>query len=306
MARQLLLFGLLAAVLLSEFIVPIICAEWTYSGMNDPDKWPGVCRTGQYQSPIDIGEMGIQEISFEPLAMINYEGYFNMTLTNNGHTVQLTMHHPNRGTITAGGLQGVYYLEQAHFHWPSEHTLLGKKYPLELHFVHYDRKYLSVEKALFDPEGVAVLAVIFHESPNRNTMLDPLIEGVQSVGVKTYTSKGLMRLQKLQTLLPQDTNKFYRYHGSLTTPGCNESVVWTIFTETIPISKDQIQAFRQVKTKSGAFLERNNRPLQQQNDRVLYFQTSPAPRVEWISAGSGRLQAEVLLMFAFVIAVGLM
>jgi len=33
----------------------------------------------------------------------------------------------------------------------------------------------------------------------------------------------------LKKVLPQNTNEFYRYNGSLTTPNCQEIVVWTIF-----------------------------------------------------------------------------
>ena len=33
-----------------------------------------------------------------------------------------------------------------------------------------------------------------------------------------------------------DTNAFYRYMGSLTTPTCNESVRWTVFADTIKIN----------------------------------------------------------------------
>lgn len=40
--------------------------------------------------------------------------------------------------------------------------------------------------------------------------------------------------------LPRDTAGFYRYLGSLTTPDCTEGIVWTIFTNTIPISESQV------------------------------------------------------------------
>lgn len=44
----------------------------------------------------------------------------------------------------------------------------------------------------------------------------------------------------LADLLPSDTDNFYRYKGSLTTPTCNDAVVWTVFKEELEISTDQV------------------------------------------------------------------
>lgn len=38
---------------------------------------------------------------------------------------------------------------------------------------------------------------------------------------------------------------YYRYKGSLTTPGCTEAVIWTLFENPIPLSIEQ------VRTQSG-------------------------------------------------------
>lgn len=38
-----------------------------------------------------------------------------------------------------------------------------------------------------------------------------------------------------------DRTKYYRYLGSLTTPLCNEAVVWTVFKEPIRVSKDLVR-----------------------------------------------------------------
>ena len=45
---------------------------------------------------------------------------------------------------------------------------------------------------------------------------------------------------KPKDLMPSDTDKFYRYSGSLTTPGCFESVVWTVFDQPIQMSEEQV------------------------------------------------------------------
>jgi len=44
----------------------------------------------------------------------------------------------------------------------------------------------------------------------------------------------------LKTLLPSKVNDFARYPGSLTTPPCNESVTWTVFTKPITITREQV------------------------------------------------------------------
>lgn len=48
---------------------------------------------------------------------------------------------------------------------------------------------------------------------------------------------------KLQQLLPQDTSNFFTYNGSLTTPPCNEVVIWSIFTQPFFITTSQVKLF---------------------------------------------------------------
>lgn len=42
--------------------------------------------------------------------------------------------------------------------------------------------------------------------------------------------------------LPPSKNltRYFRYNGSLTTPDCAEAVVWTVFENAIPLSRDQV------------------------------------------------------------------
>lgn len=62
-------------------------------------------------------------------------------------------------------------------------------------------------------------------------------------------------------LLP-NVRAYYRYAGSLTTPPCSETVLWTVFAEPVEASKAQIDAF-------AAIFPMNARPAQKLNRRFL-------------------------------------
>lgn len=44
----------------------------------------------------------------------------------------------------------------------------------------------------------------------------------------------------IQELLPKNMNEYYRYEGSLTTPPCYPSVLWTVFRHPVHISEEQV------------------------------------------------------------------
>jgi len=46
----------------------------------------------------------------------------------------------------------------------------------------------------------------------------------------------------LLSLLP-DSGTYYRYYGSLTTPPCYETVLWTVYQQPVVISKRQVRSF---------------------------------------------------------------
>ena len=66
--------------------------------------------------------------------------------------------------------------------------------------------------------------------------LEPALRRIQKGGATV----GVQDPPRLQDLMPWNTNDFYRYDGSLTTPNCNEVVTWTIFLETVKITHKQV------------------------------------------------------------------
>jgi carbonic anhydrase len=163
-------------------------------------------------------------------------------VVNNGHTIQV-----NGGAGNSIRVDGVTYrLLQFHFHTPSEHTLNGKRFPLELHLVHQDASgHLAVVGVLFQQSGSNLsLAPVWKHLPSRVGEQRPLGAAFNA-----------------GSLLPAD-RRSYRYTGSLTTPTCAEGVRWMVMESPVRISLGQVDAFRRL-------VPFNSRPLQPLNGRLL-------------------------------------
>ena len=149
-------------------------------------------------------------------------------------------------------LHYLYYIEQLHFHWGknssygSEHTIDNKRYPLEMHLVHYNSKYQNVSDAVLGEErnGLAVISVLFEISKEDNEKLEPIMKKTHAVREVDGEVVSLgFEGQALADLLPRSKD-FVTYEGSLTTPPCAEVVSWIVLKEKAAISERQIQLFR--------------------------------------------------------------
>nr|KAG5708213.1 hypothetical protein BaRGS_021147 [Batillaria attramentaria] len=157
--------------------------------------------------------------------------------------------------VEGGGLPGRYRTAEFHFHWGStasvgsEHAIDGNKYCLEMHVVNYAEKYGTLARAMDQPDGLAVLGVLFQVSDQDNPDFVPLADSAQYI----HKAGDYQMLQgiRLRSLLPADTSRYFRYSGSLTTPRCYETVTWSVFEEPQKISDRQVSQLRNLLHESG-------------------------------------------------------
>jgi carbonic anhydrase len=227
---------------------------WHYEGAEGPANWGklsptfAACGEGRSQSPIDIskptrGTTPELRTAF-PAAELRIAHHEHVADgINNGHTIQIN--YPSADTLTLGGAS--YQLVQYHFHSPSEHTVDGKHFPMEMHMVHKSAGGKLAVVGVFIAEGV------------HNKAFDPVWANLPAQkGVETHYPAVTV---DVDALLPTARTS-YRYDGSLTTPPCSEGVNWIVMTTPIQLSSEQVQAFtRRIKD--------NNRPVQMLNGRTI-------------------------------------
>ncbi|XP_002735849.1 carbonic anhydrase 7-like [Saccoglossus kowalevskii] len=232
---------------------------WSYKGNTGPEHWSMNYKhcAGERQSPINIDTTKVIKKDLGPLTWIGMKGKLidesrpsAMQILNNGHTVQVNL----KGDYYAsgGGLPSGYKATQLHFHWGedkkrgSEHQLNGKQYPGEVHLVAYDFiRFNSLEEALQNPTGVAVFATFIDIGKKNNDGYNAIIDGMDEVEFNGEVYD-YQKTFPIHPLMSNKRNVFYRYEGSLTTPPCYESVLWTVFKEPVRISQRQMQFFREM------------------------------------------------------------
>jgi len=262
---------------------------WNYNASSEegPSHWGQFYPAcyGASQSPINLVSAGVaQDVVYGELTFENYTVVpsYNFTLVNNGVEVQINMEDRIR-TFNGEGLRGPYTLEQFHFHWSqenahgSEHTVDDIGHAMEIHFVHYDASlYTSVSQAssVGDSQGVAVIGVFVDvNTTNANEALESISTHLHSI--INYNESTTMAPFAVMDLFPVGKS-YYRYQGSLTTPGCSESVVWTVMAQQIYISQTAIDEFRKIYDQYGELIESNDRPVQSINTRMMWIGAIPA------------------------------
>jgi carbonic anhydrase len=233
-----------AAVVAATPPPPKISNVWSYEGEYGPANWGKInpawakCSDGNRQSPIDIRDG--MKVELEQITFDYHPSSFNVT--DNGKTVQVMIGSGN--FITVGNR--TYELIQFHFHRPSEERINGKGYEMVVHLVHKDG------------EGrIAMLALLLERGKPQ-----PVIQTVWNN----------LPLEKLETLAPSITldpmdllparREYFTFMGSMTTPPCQEGVLWLVMKEPVQASPAQMALFSRLYPL-------NARPIQPGSGRII-------------------------------------
>ena len=193
-------------------------------------------RAMEQQSPVDIAGYatdGTPDLSFA------YSGHAE-NLTNTGEFVKV-IYEDADGIMLDGD---THRLVEAHTHNPSEHTIDGERFALEMHLVH---KRESGE--------IAVVGILY-----RLGKPDPAIQAIIDAAPKQGETIKPTSPMRASDYLPE-THSYYAYTGSLTTPPYTEGVKWHVMSE---VSEEQVTQLAAL-TGGGT----NNRPIQPLNGRQI-------------------------------------
>ncbi|KAF7663613.1 hypothetical protein LDENG_00205480 [Lucifuga dentata] len=257
--------------------------SWTYTGLVGQSDWSEYFPDcdGTSQSPVDVVTTQTKyDPNLQPVTPLGYSQHGNMpfTLYNNGHTVVVEL--PD--WMGLGGLPWLFAAVQMHLHWGSggpshggsEHTINGQSAEAELHVVHYNSElYPNMSTAMKQKDGLAVLAVLIETGEDTNPAFNNILNYLSRI--RYADQKVFIPGFDVQSLLPKDLS-YYRYNGSLTTPPCYQSVIWTVFHERVQISRAQLLKLETVLYSSKAdspdrmLLQHNYRTTQLLNQRVIF------------------------------------
>ncbi|RSZ56459.1 carbonic anhydrase family protein [Massilia atriviolacea] len=227
---------------------PFHSDTWSYEGETGPANWGKInaawskCGTGTRQSPIDLRDG--MKVDLEQIGFDYKPSGFNVV--DNGHTVQVTVGGGNFLTVQNRS----YELIQFHFHRPSEERVNGKGFEMVVHLLHKD------------PEGrLAMLAVLLERGKGNNT-IQTVWNNLPLEKLDVVSPNVVLDVAEL---LPQRRD-YYTFMGSMTTPPCNEGVLWLVMKQPMQASPAQMALFsrmyplnaRPVQASSGRMIKESN------------------------------------------------
>ncbi|MEI7614081.1 MAG: carbonic anhydrase family protein, partial [Betaproteobacteria bacterium] len=194
--------------------------------------------SGRRQSPIDIRD-GFA-VDTEPLQFFYRPTSFRVVDSGKNLLV-----------ITYGGglslLGKSYVLSQIQFHRPSEMTVGGKVFDMDVQMVHRTE------------DGRMAIVTVLLEKGVENPVIQMVLNNLplEKGGDVTPPAQNI----DVEKLLPEN-RRYYTFMGSLTAPPCSEEVLWLVLKQTQQISPEQLAIFERL-------YKPNARPVQPGFGRII-------------------------------------
>ncbi|KAI3411780.1 hypothetical protein GPALN_001846 [Globodera pallida] len=280
---------------------------WTYDNdlFGGPDFWGlmhkhwRMCKLGALQSPINIDPT---KLIFDPqLGRLRIsQTHLEAHLWNMGQFPLLTVNNTSKGVgvkqeqpvlnIDGGPAHPyTYQLQQTVVHFGdvrkgergSEHTVDRVRFPAEVQLLAFNSDlYDNFTHAQSEPKGLLGIAIIIDIGDRSNPELHRLTQAAKHIKHRNQ----MVRIKRFQPVgLVPPTEHYVTYEGSLTYPGCFETVTWVVFNSPIYISIEDLAqwgelvqseaAESEAKSETGASppvpLSSNFRPLKASNGRAV-------------------------------------
>ncbi len=252
-------------ILLPLFLLVLQLAQAeTVSYDEKGSDWTETCATGLYQSPIDISD--VSDVCDESMVFdLSFDtGTSSIKMYDDGIAFKSLY---TGSTLFASDVNGVltgYQSVNFHFHSPSEHTIEGVRYALELHILHSITSQFAAKGQTSYTYGA--VGILFEEDSSASA--NPFITALQLGSLNTALSIDFNSV--LYSQFPSPIT-YYTYHGSVTVPTCAETVNWYVMSTPLKITPTQMAYFTKRFSGNSSFADGNgnNRELQPLNGRTI-------------------------------------
>ncbi|KAL4371455.1 hypothetical protein AHAS_Ahas06G0167500 [Arachis hypogaea] len=245
--------------------------KYNEKSKEGPEHWGDLkkeweaCKNGDMQSPIDLSNKRVQVVPITSREMRMHYKPQRAILANRGHDIAVNW-QGDAGYLDINGTH--FFLQQAHWHWPSEHTINDRTYDLELHMVHVNTQPDGTNKT-------AVFALLYKYGSLPDPFLSKLGKYMMEIHEEEEEEKSIGVIHPLE--IKMGGHMHYRYMGSLTAPPCTEGVIWTINKKIRSVSSGQVKLMKETVLKYYA--KKNARPLQHLNERESTYKEFGSPAI---------------------------
>lgn len=186
-------------------------------------------------------------------------------------------------SLQDGPLSYRYTLSHLTFHYGrqlnygSEHLIDGNQFPGEVQLYFYNSQlYQSFEDGATKSNGVAAIAILIQVSTD-SKLSNPQLKRITHA-LKNITSKGssqyinALNMNDLMNITTGGaiSRNYMTYEGSLTEPGCYETVTWIILNKPIYMTSHLFHSLiHSMSSESSHHSADNFRPVQKINSRSI-------------------------------------